>query len=498
MENIQKKKKLLKYRLHQLTDEELCSDSMVRSAADEENYPGFEFRPLRKKDYFSPEKEMEVPMAPMDLYNELGEAITEEERQVEQGGFPSIPEKERNLPQMREERRDLEDPEAAMRVLGVYSERFEEIADKVFQIKRGLKSITDEIEKKKEEHKANVEIVRTLAIRDKIYHTMNTAIIPIFKTHRRIIWAVQQEIKRTTKESSWYTTPEEIEELNAKYPRREPFRYETTSKGVRFLRMREFKDRWVDDREEENKIYQNMGNAVASAWQSYERALRLKGEFLIRYAQQDNLLMALESLANDMEVLAQAASELAERDRQTEMALGAELEMPKAAKLISPDNFSKIAVETLDEFLQPPMMSDLDEEEQGIPPAQPIMDDGTLEPIPVDDDEFLRLKFPENDRMPESMWAKIQFAGAKNLLISITYTKITPPEEGMTKSYVVEPYSFRLKRPRRTGGGSQYYFFAYDTEDHHIKGFIYRRIQSIEILPESFDPRWEVEFHWAD
>lgn len=486
MEKIQKKKKLLSYRLHQLTDKDLCSMEMAREAQT--------FVPLRKKDYFRPEETQDIPQAPMDLYNAEQQELARQQELVDRVGWEGVDPREVNLDLTRDLRRDLLDPDNAILLLGKYSEEFEPIYEKALQLREGLASIFDEVEKTLKSKEFNVEAQRIRHYVTEMYNAMDRTVIPIFKTHRGIIWAVQNEIKRVGPEFAWGSTPEKAEQIGAPYK-------ELPSGDVRFLKMREFKRRWIDEAEREGKIYKNLNAAVAKAWQRYENVLRLKGNFLVRYAQQNDFITALGQLGQSIEELSQVAEILSEEDRQTQMTLESELEMPKAAKLISPDNFLKIAAEPLDDFIaNAPVVygEDEEEEEEEIPPAQAIPDDGTLDPIPVDDDEFLRLKFPESDRMPESMWAKIQFAGAKNLLISITYTKITPPEEGMTKSYVVEPYSFRLKRPRRTGGGSQYYFFGYDTRDHHIKGFIYRRIQSIEILPESFDPRWEVEFHWAD
>jgi hypothetical protein len=59
---------------------------------------------------------------------------------------------------------------------------------------------------------------------------------------------------------------------------------------------------------------------------------------------------------------------------------------------------------------------------------------------------------------------------------------------------VIEPYSFRYKVRMSDGRGFEY-FFGYDrTRDQTIKSFFVHEIQSVSILPETFSPRFLVEF----
>lgn len=102
--------------------------------------------------------------------------------------------------------------------------------------------------------------------------------------------------------------------------------------------------------------------------------------------------------------------------------------------------------------------------------------------------------------IPEEEWRnltnaeKIRMAAVFNRIMIIEYQKITAPEEGVIKSYQVEPYSYRVKRPKRTGGTPVWYLFAHDVIDNHIKAFIVRNIRDVEIVDQSFSPRWDVEF----
>jgi hypothetical protein len=120
--------------------------------------------------------------------------------------------------------------------------------------------------------------------------------------------------------------------------------------------------------------------------------------------------------------------------------------------------------------------------------------------VPTPDD----LEEVRFDDIPETEWRKmnlserIRLAAVYNQLIAMEYEKITPPEEGVRKTYIIEPYSYRVKRPQRTHGTPVWYLFAFDTQDNHIKAFIVRNIRGIEILDQTYSPRWDVEFFPAD
>jgi predicted nucleotidyltransferase len=130
---------------------------------------------------------------------------------------------------------------------------------------------------------------------------------------------------------------------------------------------------------------------------------------------------------------------------------------------------------------------------QAPPPPKPSA------PVPSvpSPDELEEVRF---DDIPEEEWKKmslserIRLGAVYNQIIAMEYEKITPPETGVQKTYIIEPYSYRVKRPQRTNGAAVWYLFAFDTQDNHIKAFIVRNIRGIEILDETFSPRWDVEF----
>ena len=81
----------------------------------------------------------------------------------------------------------------------------------------------------------------------------------------------------------------------------------------------------------------------------------------------------------------------------------------------------------------------------------------------------------------------LRHAAINLLQVQMTYRKDTTKE---VKSYRVAPYSYRFrvsnKRRKRM-------LFAYDMEDKHIKGFVFRNILKVEILKKKFRPKWPVE-----
>jgi hypothetical protein len=127
------------------------------------------------------------------------------------------------------------------------------------------------------------------------------------------------------------------------------------------------------------------------------------------------------------------------------------------------------------------------------PPPPPTR---VLPPIPTPDEQepvdFSDI--PEEEWKAMSAPEKIRMAAVFRRIVLMEYMKITPPEEGVQKNYLLEIYSYRVKRPQRTGGSPVWYLYGHDINDGHIKAFILRRIKSIEILDEKFEPRWEIEF----
>lgn len=102
---------------------------------------------------------------------------------------------------------------------------------------------------------------------------------------------------------------------------------------------------------------------------------------------------------------------------------------------------------------------------------------------------------------------RIRYAARNLLVIRLRYRKL----DGQFIDRIVEPYSYRVKRPAKPGasehglrksrvlgrqsGSAWWYFFAFDqTRDQTIKSFIVARIVHVEVGRESYFPRWDVEF----
>jgi len=121
--------------------------------------------------------------------------------------------------------------------------------------------------------------------------------------------------------------------------------------------------------------------------------------------------------------------------------------------------------------------------------------------LPVSE-EFLPLLYDEDMHMYFSVDGKltapqaIAMAGRNEMMIAMQYQKASQtgdPEEGVTKNYVLEPYSYRFKNTKLRG--RRKYLFAFDRIDDTIKAFLVKNIKQVQILPEYFAPRWEVEFY---
>ncbi len=88
-------------------------------------------------------------------------------------------------------------------------------------------------------------------------------------------------------------------------------------------------------------------------------------------------------------------------------------------------------------------------------------------------------------RIPSAIRETIIAAGRVRQLIRMQYGN---------KDRTIEPYSFRYKTRKKDGHGFEY-FFGYDrTYDQSIKSFFLHEIQAVSILPDSFRPRYPVEF----
>ena len=75
-------------------------------------------------------------------------------------------------------------------------------------------------------------------------------------------------------------------------------------------------------------------------------------------------------------------------------------------------------------------------------------------------------------------------AGRAARLLRLTYSG---------RSRDIEPYSFRYKVTRNGIGGE--YFYGFDlSQGHTIKSFFLHKIEGVSILPQPFQPRWEIEF----
>lgn len=92
-------------------------------------------------------------------------------------------------------------------------------------------------------------------------------------------------------------------------------------------------------------------------------------------------------------------------------------------------------------------------------------------------------------RLPISVDVRVTLrdAALDNRLVEITYQKTTT---GETKKYRLEPYSFRYLR---MNVGIRKSLFGYDTKEKKIKSFAMRNIKSIDMLLQTFSPRWPVE-----
>ena len=117
-------------------------------------------------------------------------------------------------------------------------------------------------------------------------------------------------------------------------------------------------------------------------------------------------------------------------------------------------------------------------------------------------EEWLDLVFAEDKDLYYSRNEKltppqaISMAGRNTLLVAMQYQKAQgtgDPEELVVKNYVLEPYSYRMKRSKLRG--VKKYFFGFDSLDNTIKCFLVGNIKGVQILPEKYSPRWEVEFH---
>lgn len=132
---------------------------------------------------------------------------------------------------------------------------------------------------------------------------------------------------------------------------------------------------------------------------------------------------------------------------------------------------------------------------------------GMWGPAPIPDE------FELGDEAERAQWlslptsARIRYAARALLVIRLRYRKL----DGQFIDRLVEPYSYRVKRPKapapgehglersvirpRGSGEPGWYLFAFDrTRDQTIKSFLVRRIVHVEVTRDHYPPRWDVEF----
>jgi len=140
-----------------------------------------------------------------------------------------------------------------------------------------------------------------------------------------------------------------------------------------------------------------------------------------------------------------------------------------------------------------------DEEPEGEEPEddEPEDEEPEDEPARGDDDHvYQRQGNTLRRREPSKEHGKrvsdiIRTAAREHRVLRLTYIKLN----GERTTRILEPYSYRVQYPQRTGRIQRWYLFAYDrTKDELIKSFLVRRMVSAEIGQEQFTPRWEVEF----
>lgn len=483
--------KLLRFRQHQLTDAELAEIAQMDREAAGPSDPGrgpYPYQHLmlpRGEPYISPEEEAQAAQMPEGFAKQFP-GIAE--------GWQGVP---GNLDLMRDLRRNLEDPEKAIYVLAAYTEQWENIYQTLVELHQsveGMWSRLDQLEvRRMHEQRDHMQ-----KITDKIMSTMMTAVLPIVESYRGTLWRMMEQVGP----GGWTVT-----EPVAGVPSRVVVRADWIEEWLKSYANRKVKA-------------DNVAKAARSAWNRFRRANQYTGRLLIRHSvrrAQDEiagLIEELEGLLLAVDDLAQAVEPFAEEDRIMDIAMNIqEQPLEKAAKLMSPDELRRYAQNDpfdLTEFVTgvpgAPVARPAEPAAPATPaapPRPPGVMPGTeaLEPLPIDEDEFMRLRFPEVSRYPSDRpWSKIQFAagaGDEPHLVQITYQKVTPPEDGMVKTYIVEPYSMRRRRSQSQGGQTLYYFFGFDTLDMHIKSFIYRNIQDVKIMSDTFDPRWQVEFYWG-
>ena len=111
----------------------------------------------------------------------------------------------------------------------------------------------------------------------------------------------------------------------------------------------------------------------------------------------------------------------------------------------------------------------------------PVVQDGRIRPR-IRAKDVIGRRFGKREALIAIRWA-----AKRRYKVRIKYTRI---QDGMTKTYVIEPYSFRY---RRTRDGVRKMLFAYHGVHRRIHGFVTRNILSAKVLKETFQPRWKVE-----
>ena len=351
---------------------------------------------------------------------------------------------------LRRHDKQLQDPEKVKQVMQIWTEQFSEVYQNFATFSQMINGINTTIQQREEFNKLRAYYVDTI---NSIYYGMKTAELKLIKCNN-IVWQIGDSMKDDLKLDMRFVSKLMMADsllLDALNAQKEQLK-ETV--------------KWA--RKTNSPFLARFAQVVESAEQIIAAILELTSTFIDIVDELYNEVIELEGMIGSSEY--------------------EEPQMSKAARL-----FRTAQVD--DPSAMPPPIPDMPQG-QSQPPVSPFQIQGPAgmgmggipKPLPIPD-EYQKLKFPQITKMPTDNWGLILLAGQNQKLININYTKTAGVEEGVTKTYVVEPYSFRMKRGR-------YFFFGFDVNDSHIKNFAYRAINSVEILNDSFSPQWTVELSY--
>jgi len=209
---------------------------------------------------------------------------------------------------------------------------------------------------------------------------------------------------------------------------------------------------------------------------------------LVRYGQQiisgDSILEQMRELNADLEVHIENL-----RDFATDLYgiyLTIKSNAKKVAQLRTP---SEVVTKELDIPMEP--VKEMPDTTKPVkPPKLPVGDEWLS--LVFEEDKDLYYSKNEELTPPQA----IALAGRNGLKVMMQYQKASGTgdvDENAIKNYVLEPYSYRIKKTDKRG--QRKYLFGYDTVDGTIKSFLVGGIRGVEILADPFMPRWEIEFH---